>query len=96
MDFGFASLRTAPFDEITVFSSMVTPRQRTWARSRAEDDRAPGLERLRPVLAGHLDDVLGLERAGAGKSVILFLAEEQLHALGHAVGHARCALTAAA
>ena len=25
MDLGFASLRTAPFDEITVFSSMATP-----------------------------------------------------------------------
>jgi len=33
MDFGFASFGPAPFDEITVFSSMVTPGS-DWARSR--------------------------------------------------------------
>jgi len=31
-----------------------------------------------------------------GKSVILFLAEEELDPLGHAVGHARLRCTAAA
>src|SRR5262249_18503736 len=40
----------------------------------------------------HLHDVLGLERAAAREQGDLVLAEEELDALGHPVGHAAAAL----
>ena len=66
--------------------------QRLGLGARGEYHGPPRLERLDPVLALDLDHVLGLERARARDEGDLVLAEEELDALGHAIGDAARAL----
>src|SRR4030095_9872087 len=63
--------------------------QRPGLRAGGEDDRPAGLEGLGAVTAArHLDDLRALERAAAAEQRDLVLSEEELDALGHAVGDA--------
>src|SRR3972149_8425 len=95
---GFVSFLSAPVEEITAFSSLVTPGSDRGSRAGAgggaggEDDGAARLQALRALLARHLDQVASLEDAPAPQQGDLVLAEEELDPLGHAVRHPARAL----
>ena len=73
MDFGRASLRTAPLDEMTVFSSMATPGSDLGSDPVARITARPASRVVRPSLPRTSTTFLDLSVPVPGTSVILFL-----------------------
>src|SRR5438093_11292421 len=78
MDFGFASLRTAPFDEITVFSSRFTPRSDLGSEPVARITARPASSVEAPSLPFTSPTLFDLSQPVPGKSVTVLLRHRPL------------------
>ena len=96
MDFGFASLRTAPFDEITVFSSMVTPGSDLGSEPVARITARPASSVEAPSSPFTSTTFFDVSEPVPGKSVILFLRKRNSTPLAMRSATLRLRLTAAA